>query len=280
MNIETTSRLLWITLLTSMTSAWVRADPPAWWSDGNPPAWNQNAEPNNKGPASIGQAKWMASEALRALQVVDPTLAATIRNDLTLPQPNPAGGSYPSILDFSVPNPKSPEWIESQKAPLLIGQLKAIVSPFYARLNAVSPSYSTWLSAERTTNGTNIPGSIFPWTTTTDDDTNKAIATIGQLKAVFSLRFESLPPAFVDSDNDGLADDWEISVFGNLGVDPNGDADGDGLTNAQEFSLGTSPIDIDSDHDGIPDGEDSEPMTPAVPVAPMISSILVLTPLQ
>ena len=49
-----------------------------------------------------------------------------------------------------------------------------------------------WLEAERITNGTNHADSIFPWTPETSDDKNKAIATIGQLKAVFSLRFATL----------------------------------------------------------------------------------------
>jgi hypothetical protein len=76
--------------------------------------------------------------------------------------------------------PKADE-AEIMHAPLLIGQLKAIADPFYTRLHAVSPH---WLEAERTTNGTNHPGSIFPWTSAASDDKNKGVANIGQLKAV------------------------------------------------------------------------------------------------
>ena len=49
-------------------------------------------------------------------------------------------------------------------------------------------------------------------------------------------------PSPGDSDNDGLPDPWEIEQFGNItlynGTD---DPDNDGLTNAQEFTLGSDP---------------------------------------
>ena len=44
-----------------------------------------------------------------------------------------------------------------------------------------------------------------------------------------------------DSDNDGLADDWELAFFGNLTHGPNEDADGDGDTNLEEYLAGTDP---------------------------------------
>ncbi len=46
-----------------------------------------------------------------------------------------------------------------------------------------------------------------------------------------------------DSDGNGLPDPWELHYFGALGVDPHGDADGDGISNLQEYLNGTSPID-------------------------------------
>jgi hypothetical protein len=47
----------------------------------------------------------------------------------------------------------------------------------------------------------------------------------------------------VDSDGNGLADDWERQYFGQIGVDPNADADGDGMTNLHEYRAGTHPTD-------------------------------------
>ena len=120
------------------------ASPPFWWSAGDPPVIDPAAEVNNHGAANIGQAKHMAKSAIEALRTELPSVAAQIEADLT------AGPS--PIVDFTVPDPKTPEWLEKQKAPLLIGQLKAIADPFYTRLHAVAPE---WLEAERTTNGTN-----------------------------------------------------------------------------------------------------------------------------
>lgn len=57
-----------------------------------------------------------------------------------------------------------------------------------------------------------------------------------------------------DTDNNGLPDSWERSYFGEIGVNPSGDADGDGLSNLQEMRAGTNPTSTDSDGDGLSDG--------------------------
>jgi hypothetical protein len=63
-----------------------------------------------------------------------------------------------------------------------------------------------------------------------------------------------------DSDDDGLPDDWEEENFGDLNQGGNDDSDGDGLTNNQEYWLGTDPTDADTDGDGIRDGDDPNPL--------------------
>jgi len=60
-----------------------------------------------------------------------------------------------------------------------------------------------------------------------------------------------------DSDADGLPDSWERKYFGNLNQTGSGDFDGDGLTNLQEYQLGTDPTKIDTDGDGLTDYQET-----------------------
>ncbi len=46
-----------------------------------------------------------------------------------------------------------------------------------------------------------------------------------------------------DSDNDGLPDLYELSVFGNLNPNGTGDEDNDGVKNKDEYTAGTNPND-------------------------------------
>ena len=55
-----------------------------------------------------------------------------------------------------------------------------------------------------------------------------------------------LGSALVDSDNDGLADAWEMQHFGSLSASPDGDPDGDGVNNRNEYRAGTNPNDAAS----------------------------------
>ena len=66
------------------------------------------------------------------------------------------------------------------------------------------------------------------------------------------------PPTH-DSDEDGLADEWEfLYAPGDLGALGEGDADGDGLSDAGEFEESTDPTVADTDGDGLDDGTEIE----------------------
>ena len=64
-----------------------------------------------------------------------------------------------------------------------------------------------------------------------------------------------------DDDNDGLPDDYENahSCLDPLLDDSADDPDGDGLSNLEEFGLGTDPCEVDTDGDGCSDGEEVAP---------------------
>ncbi len=70
----------------------------------------------------------------------------------------------------------------------------------------------------------------------------------------------------IDADRNGLPDDWEQSTQLNQTPLPQtrvDDPDGDGLTNVEELSRGTNPVESDSDRDGIDDKTELEEGTNA-----------------
>ncbi len=182
----------------------VTGDPPnqpAWWTNESTRVIQPGAVENNQGPANIGQAKHMARSAILELRARGLTqLAGDIEAALV--------GVNKPIASWAAP--ANPTEQEKQKAPLLIGQLKAIALPFYNRLNTAAPG---WVFAQiqqnqpsgitptpgvhysqiNSANQYYTEGGIYPWNPDTPIDVNRSIATIGQLKAVFSLRFDTLP---------------------------------------------------------------------------------------
>ncbi len=66
----------------------------------------------------------------------------------------------------------------------------------------------------------------------------------------------------LDDDNDGMPDDYELAHGFNPydALDANYDADADGLSNLDEYNLGTDPTLIDTDNDGVDDGFDGYPL--------------------
>ena len=108
-----------------------------------------------------------------------------------------------------------------------IGQLKRVGALVYDRL-----------IAEGYTNA-------YPWTAVTIDDTDYAAANLGQLKRVFSFDLTH------DSDGDGLADWVETGTRMFIGIGDTGscpdvvDSDGDGIDDGDEVDGRTDPNDSD-----------------------------------
>lgn len=65
-------------------------------------------------------------------------------------------------------------------------------------------------------------------------------ASVDSIAIPISVRPAAAGPD--DSDGNGLSDTWEIQYFGQIGVDPAADPDGDGVTNLEEFRLGRNPL--------------------------------------
>lgn len=100
--------------------------------------------------------------------------------------------------------------------------------------------------------------------TSTNNSTASQTGSIAVLHEgnLATLNFSTIPSPN-DFDFDGLPNDYE-DLFGldKFVNDANEDLDNDGLTNIEEFNLGTIPNNPDTDGDGILDGQDSDPLRP------------------
>jgi uncharacterized repeat protein (TIGR02543 family) len=72
--------------------------------------------------------------------------------------------------------------------------------------------------------------------------TGDSVATSAQLNLVMDHPYSITATFVLDSDADGLPDNWETAWFGNLSANPTDDPDGDGQGNAREQAAGTNPL--------------------------------------
>lgn len=238
-------------MVSSMTPLMSEPTHPQWWTDSG--VTNTNAVQNNAA-VSIGQLKHVANASHIALEDVLPT-----------------GVSY--SLPFPVPAEPDNEWYAEQKKAVNLGQLKAVAKPLYDELNNIS---TEWVEQQLNLNGLDTLGTnyyqdsdsgyFYPWNPATPVSENYGLASIGQLKAVFALRFETLEVGDSgDSDGDGILDEWELELVNFSDTDAitsieqittTSDFDGDGLIDFDEYTLGTNGTSIDSDGDGLSDNEE------------------------
>jgi hypothetical protein len=61
------------------------------------------------------------------------------------------------------------------------------------------------------------------------------------LTDAYELLVSHTNPNLYSTDGTGMSDGWEIQYFGHIGVDPNADPAGDGLSNYQKFMAGLNP---------------------------------------
>jgi len=220
-----------------------QAEGPAWWISGE--VTNSNAVQNNA-VANIGQLKNIANATYTELQ-----------NLL------PYGDGY--APPFDVPDSPDQEWYTEQKKVVNLGQLKAVAQPLYDIINAISPD---WVERQLNLNGLSSLGEdyhrdpntgyFYPWNPDTPVSDNYAVATIGQLKVVFSLYFyhdvDHAPNSAGVGSPDGMPDLWEWYHIRELGSPdyvtpedllPVSDPDEDCLMSLTEYELRKLPFVID-----------------------------------
>jgi hypothetical protein len=217
----------------TITGTDIKLNVPQWWVDRN--VINTN-DSNNLAIANLGQAKHFAYQAHAEL--------------LSTRLPGGAGFALNSLFPVPPANPDA-AWYEAQKAALNLGQLKAVAKPFYDHLNATSP---LWVERQFHMNGLSTLNThyfqdsttnyFYPWNPTTPIEENLKVASIGQLKSVFALRFNE------SSDGDILPDLWEYNIINSSITDAitsladvtlEGDFDNDGVDNGTEYQINTDP---------------------------------------
>ncbi len=219
--------LLTLGFLLSGISA-LYAPPPSWWSAPETTVLDSEREAENYAPANLGQLKHVAKQAKEYLDASLPGGAGIGVTSLVESfEPRSGQGYSQQQID---------DLIQENYAPANLGQLKAIAKPFYDRLLELSYDTKANLIARGYPGNWAYP---YPWNPSTPVTENYAPANLGQLKMTFSFDLGDDR----DSPANGLPDWWERHYLSTTGVDPNGDSDGDGISNLLEYQNQTDPSD-------------------------------------
>jgi hypothetical protein len=144
-------------ILLALSSNWSAAQVPGWWA-GRQVTTNLTAR--DYALANQGQAKWMATNAYL---------------EFVAHLPGGAGSNIWNVVSAFSSN--------GDYQPLNLGQLKQLAKPFYDRIHEVAGSDPS------ITNALPVGVSVYPWTSSTNDDANYSPVNIGQLKYTFSFNF-------------------------------------------------------------------------------------------
>ncbi len=158
---------------------------PTWWSGSS----ISTGTLHNTSPATIGQAMYCVQKAKEEF-------------DATFALAGGAGSEIDALLTGyqSTDNGKT----------LLNGQLKYLAAPFYHRLHALEVDLSDVV----------VSGEFYPWSHNARDDADDELATIGQMKQVFSFETRA-------DENGNSVPDWQEiwSSYSHLWVDSENGAD-------------------------------------------------------
>jgi uncharacterized repeat protein (TIGR01451 family) len=159
----------------------------------------------------------------------------------------------------------------------------ALVNPLRAAIpviTAIGPkSALANTTATLTISGTNLTGSTFAFSPSTNIMISAPTIASGGASATLTVNIATAAKGrfTLIATNGASSSDPTVKLgfiegsgaFNTLtvpGTDPNADPDGDNLTNAQEISAGTDPLNVDTDGDTYPDGLEvlytSDPLNP------------------
>lgn len=112
-----------------------------------------------------------------------------------------------------------------------------------ANTTAIKPTQDSTFAASSSNWVENVQYVVFPNIVVTNGQPVQISCAPGDGTAILNGMqiLLPMPSSTTDRDGNGLPDDWEITNFGHIGVNPNADPDGDGWTNYQEYRNGTNP---------------------------------------